>query len=299
MKKPALIFLFFTVTVIIYAQINESPLVSLKGRVLEGIKMKSEMLGYDVNYAIYLPPGYGETTRLYPVVYLLHGFTDDESAWIQYGEVHLSADQAIADREIPPMILVMPDAKVTWYINEYMQKNPYEDMIFKEFIPYIENHYRIRKEKEFRAVAGLSMGGYGSLVWSLHHPEMFTACAAYSAAVWTDTEILEMEPERYNNYFRNIFTEENAKNRLSSHWKKNSVLNLMETLPVDSIEQVRFFIDCGDDDFLFEGNSSLHVLMRKRSIYHEYRVKDGAHNWSYWRNNITQGLKFIGKSFHR
>ncbi|RPJ85976.1 MAG: esterase family protein, partial [Acidobacteria bacterium] len=86
-----------------------------QGKVLEGLSIDSKILGREVEYAVYLPPDYDTSTRRYPVVYLLHGFTDDETGWIQFGEVYLAADRAIAAREIPPMIIVMPDGGVTWY----------------------------------------------------------------------------------------------------------------------------------------------------------------------------------------
>ncbi|HYW95808.1 MAG TPA: alpha/beta hydrolase-fold protein [Bacteroidales bacterium] len=270
-----------------------------KGNVLEGMNLSSKILGHDVAYAIYLPPGYQESTQRYPVVYLLHGFSDNETAWIQFGEVSETADRAIANREIPPMIIVMPDAKVTWYVNDVAGKDRYEDMAFREFIPFIDNNYRTRPEKEFRAVAGLSMGGYGSLIWSLHHPDMFTACAAFSAGVFTDKEVEAISDDQYNTWFGEIYRAGNSVNRLTEHWKNNSPVDLMESLPVKQIEQVRFYIDCGDDDFLFKGNSALHTIMRNRNIYHEYRVRNGSHNWHYWRTNIIEGLKFIGDRFHR
>ncbi len=280
------------------AQVEGGSFSPGRGVVLEGQQMESELMDEPVHYAVYLPPGYREGTQRYPVVYLLHGYSDDETAWIQFGEVQRTANRAIAGREIPPMIIVMPDAKVTWYINDYRGKTPYEDMIFREFIPYVDSVYRTRPQKEFRAVAGLSMGGYGSLIWSLHHPDMFASCAAYSAGIFIDDEILRMDERRYDSWFSKIYGP-SENNRLTGHWKKNSVLYLAETLPVEEIEKVRFYIDCGDDDFLYVGNSLLHIEMRKRGINHEYRVREGAHNWTYWRNHIIHGLRFIGDGFHR
>ena len=89
------------------------------------------------------------------------------------GQMKTIADRAIANEEAVPMIIVMPDAWDTWYINQYDGKVPYEDMFFEELIPYMEKTYRIRSDKESRAIAGLSMGGYGSFLYSLHHPDMF------------------------------------------------------------------------------------------------------------------------------
>ena len=124
------------------------------GQVLEGLKLSSEILGRDVAYAVYLPPDYATSTRRYPVVYLLHGYTDDESGWIQFGEVNLAADRAIAEREIPPMIIVMPDGGVTFYINDAAGKVRYEDMFVQELIPYIDATYRTRPSREFRGSPG-------------------------------------------------------------------------------------------------------------------------------------------------
>ncbi len=271
-----------------------------RGTVVEGLSMQSDILGYSVDYAVYLPPGYETSNRSYPVVYLLHGFTDDETAWIQFGEVQATADRAIGSREIPPMIIVMPDAGVTWYINDAAGEEPYEDMFFEEFIPHIEDDYRIRSDKEFRAVSGLSMGGYGSLVWAMHHPDMFASAAAFSAGVSTDEEIVDMPVERYNNTYGSLYGRQlEGEERLSDHFNRNSPLHLAETMPVEELNSVRWYIDCGDDDFLYRGNSTLHMTMRARGISHEYRVRDGSHSWSYWRNNIIHGLRFIGDGFNR
>ena len=148
--------------------------------VFESLSFESNKLGRKVSYSIYLPSDYNTSKRNYPVLYLLHGYTDNETNWIQMGQMKTIADRAIANEEAVPMIIVMPDAWDTWYINQYDGKVPYEDMFFEELIPYMEKTYRIRSDKESRAIAGLSMGGYGSFLYSLHHPDMFCACAPLS-----------------------------------------------------------------------------------------------------------------------
>jgi len=271
-----------------------------EGRVLEGLRCPSAVLGRDVPYAIYLPPGYESATRRYPVVYLLHGYTDNESGWIQFGEVDLAADRAIASREIPPMIIVMPDGGVAWYINDLAGKVRYEDMFVEEFIPHVDATYRTRPSREFRGLAGLSMGGWGTLVLSLRHPDLFAACAAFSAAVWPDEEILGMKQDTWDKVVGPVLGVGLAgKDRLTPHFRKHSPLDLAKSLPEESLKKVRYYIDCGDDDFLIRGNCALHLLLTDRKIPHEFRVRDGAHTWSYWRTGIVEGLKFIGQSFHR
>jgi len=271
------------------------------GQVLEGLKAPSAILGRDVAYAVYLPPDYATSTRRYPVVYLLHGYTDNESGWVQFGEVSLAADRAIAGREIPPMIIVMPDGGVSFYINDAAGKVRWEDMFVQELIPFMDKTYRTRADREFRGVAGLSMGGWGTLVAALRHPELFAAGAAFSAAVWSDEDIIGMKQDSWDKLLGPLFGAAGlaGQERLTSHFRKVSPLELAGTLPEDSLKKVRLYIDCGDDDFLIKGNCALHLLLADRKIPHEFRVRDGGHTWSYWRTGIVDGLKFIGQSFQR
>ena len=271
-----------------------------QGQVLEGLHFPSAVLGREVRYAVYLPPDYQISTRRYPVVYLLHGFTDDESAWIQFGEVNSAADRAIAEREIPPLIIIMPDGGVTWYINDQLGKVRYEDMFIQELIPYMDKTYRTRPAKEFRGIAGLSMGGWGALMFSMRHPDDIAACAAFSAGVWTDEEMVSIQQPMYDRLFSGIFGSKLAgRDRLNTHFRQHHPLDLAKTLPVETLKKVRYYIDCGDDDFLIQGNAALHLTLNERKVPHEFRVRDGGHSWVYWRTGIVEGLKFIGQSFQR
>lgn len=271
-----------------------------QGSIKESLKIKSSLLGKDVKYSIYLPAGYDQTNRSYPVLYLLHGYSDDETGWTQFGEVQAIADKSIASGEAPSMIIVMPDAGVTWYLNSYDNKTRYEDFLVSELIPFIEANYRARPKKEFRAVAGLSMGGYGTLLLATKHPELFAAAAPLSGAVWTDQEIMSMPDERWDGYMADLFGKNlKGKDRLNTHWYKNSILKIVETTPLEKLRTVRFYIDCGDDDFLIKGNMALHAAMIDKGLPHEFRVRDGGHSWSYWRTALPDVLKFAGQSFHR
>jgi enterochelin esterase-like enzyme len=270
------------------------------GTVNEGLIIKSKILGKDVRYTVYLPFDYNTSERYYPVVYLLHGYTDNDMGWIQFGEANLIADKAIAEREIPSMILIMPDAGVSWYINNFDNSVKYEDFFIEEFIPYIESKYRIRAEQRYRGVAGLSMGGYGSLVYAMKHPDMFAACSALSAAVYTTEEYIEMSDEHWQRTESVLYGPDlKGDNRITKHLLSNNPLYILKNGDLDKIKSVRFYIDCGDDDFLYKGNSNLHILMRDLEIPHEYRVRDGRHYWPYWRSGLVDALAFIGASFHQ
>lgn len=139
-------------------------LAQTTGKVLDNLTMKSKILKDNRKYAIYLPPDYDISKRSYPVLYLLHGGGDDHTGWVQFGEVLRIADNAIKEGTATPMVIVMPDANTgqRGYFNDVTGEWRYEDFFFEEFMPYIEKEYRIKAEKRFRAVAGLSMGGGGS-----------------------------------------------------------------------------------------------------------------------------------------
>ena len=269
------------------------------GKVFDNLVVKSSILNEDVNYSIYLPPDYETSERSYPVLYLLHGYSDDHTGWVQFGQVKAIADKAIDEGKAAPMIIVMPDAGKTWYVNDYKGEVRYEDFFITELIPAIEAKYRCRTKKEFRAVAGLSMGGHGSLIYALKHPDMFTACCPLSAAVHTSDELMAMDGNNANYRFANLYGSGTGTKRLTDHWKKNNTLEIIKNIPDDKKRTVRLYIDCGDDDFLYKGNAALHVALRDANIPHEFRIRDGGHTWVYWRESLPSVLEFISKSFHR
>jgi enterochelin esterase-like enzyme len=270
------------------------------GKVIEEATVKSSILNKSVRYTIYLPADYDLSQRTYPVVYLLHGFTDDNTGWLQFGEINRYADKAIADGIIPPMIIVMPNGDSSFYINSYDGKEKYEDFFIKEFMPSIEKMYRIKAEKKYRGIAGLSMGGYGSLIYSMKYPQLFAAAAPLSAAVFDDSALVTMPDINYEMVFAPLFGRGlKGKDRLNKSFYDNSPLKIAETKSADDLKKVRYWIDCGDDDFLTKGNCLLHILLTDKKVPHEYRVRDGAHNWTYWRTGIVDALKFIGDSFHQ
>lgn len=287
MKKLFILITLLVVTVSIFAQ---------KGKVIESLEFSSKLVDYPVKYSVYLPQDYETSQRSYPVLYLLHGYSDDETGWIQFGEANSIADKGIENGDFSSCIIIMPDGGVTWYINSADGKDPWEDMFVTEFIPFVEKEYRIRSKKEFRAISGLSMGGNGSLLLAMKNPDLFSTCVAMSAGTFTDEEIINNND--YDHYFATIYGEKPA-NDVSEHWKANSPLHLLETVELSKLKSIRWYIDCGDDDFLYKGNSALHVKMRELGIPHEYRVREGAHTWAYWRTGLYDGLKFISQKFHR
>jgi enterochelin esterase-like enzyme len=268
------------------------------GVVKKGLSVDSKVLGKQVRYTIYLPFDYETSTQSYPVVYLLHGGGGNDVQWIESGEADLTTDKAIANRQIPPVILVMPDAGFTRYINSYDNAVRYEDFFFKEFIPSIEATYRVNAQKRFRAVGGLSMGGYGALIYALRHPEMFAACVALSAALYTDEMTLEMSQSEWDRSRTVAFGKGlKGQSRITNHYKAYDPFRIVSSGDPEKLRMVKFYLDCGDDDFRNDGNAAFHILLRRMKIPHEYRVRDGDHTWTYWRSGLSEGLRFFGDIF--
>lgn len=265
------------------------------GKVFDNLFLKSKILKMDRKYSVYLPADYATSNRSYPVLYLLHGSGDDHSGWIQFGEVRQIADKAISDGTATPMIIVMPDANTgqRGYFNDLKGEWNYEDFFFEEFIPFIEKEYRIRSEKRYRAISGLSMGGGGSFIYALHHPEMFSSACPLSASCGP----LSLDDAKKT--LVRMGNQTPGDNEVTAYYNKYSVLALMNNMADDQKKSVRWYIDCGDDDFLFEGNSLVHIAMRKKEIPHEFRTRDGGHTWSYWRSALPTVLEFVSMAFHQ
>ncbi len=268
------------------------------GKVFDNLSMPSKILKSDRKYAVYLPPDYETSQRSYPVLYLLHGHGDDQTGWVQFGEVLLITDKAISEGTATPMVIVMPDANTDHigYLNGIKGEWQYEDFFFQEFIPYIEKKYRIKSEKRFRAIAGLSMGGEGTLIYAIHHPELFSSACPLSAA--TGPRSIDDVKNRLKNFYQ-LDTTNVSDSEVEAYYKKYNVLYLVENMPDDQKKAVRWYIDCGDKDFLSEANCLLHIAMQKKEIPHEYRVRDGGHTWTYWRASLPEVLKFVSDAFHQ
>ena len=263
-------------------------------KVFDNLSMKSKILNMDRKFAIYLPPDYETSQRSYPVLYLLHGGGDDQTGWVQFGEVQNIADKAVKEGMATAMIIVMPDANTgrRGYFNDVKGDWRYEDFFFQELMPYIEKNYRTKNEKRYRAISGLSMGGGGSFMYALHHPELFSAACPMSAS----TGPITLEDAKASLTRNNPGLEDAA---IAAYYNKHSALALVNNMPDSAKKAVRWYIDCGDDDFLFEGNSLVHIAMKKKEIPHEFRIRDGAHNWTYWREALPKVLEFVSMSFRQ
>ena len=264
------------------------------GKVFDALSMKSEILKSERKFAVYLPPDYETSNRSYPVLYLLHGAGDDQTGWVQFGEVLRITDNAIKEGKATPMIIVMPDANTgtRGYFNSVKGDWRYEDFFFQELMPHVEKKYRIKGEKRYRAIAGLSMGGGGTFMYALRHPELFSSACPLSAYIGA----LSLDDFKQRLKSNNESYEDSL---VRAYYEKHNALSLIQASSLEDMKSVRWYIDCGDDDFLYEGNSLVHIAMKKKEVPHEYRVREGRHSWTYWRESLPVVLEFISDAFHQ
>ena len=283
MKHSLMILMIVAVTGNVRAQFPGAP----QGVVQEK-SMTSEVLGVERNYSVYLPKSYeSETDREYPILYLLHGVFDTNKGWQERGHLQDVANRLINSNEVVEMIVVLPDAGTEW--NGYFDMDgwSYETFFFEEFLPYIESTYRIKGRKENRAIAGLSMGGGGTLVYAQKHPEMFSSAYALSALTTLgEGEGLNQQDPKFAELNRTV--------------RENSAVQFVADADEDTKEKlksVRWYVDCGDDDFLFEANIAFVQEMKKAQIPLQFRVRDGGHDWEYWHSGLYEVLRFVSFGF--
>jgi S-formylglutathione hydrolase FrmB len=254
----------------------------------------SKILSRSVRYCIVLPPAFdADKTRHFPIVYFFHGLGDNEQFFLHSGAWNLTED--LRDRgEIKDFLIATPDADATFYINSRDGKDRYEDFLLQEFFPFIEKRYRVTPGRNHRAIAGISMGGYGALHLAFRHPQLFVSASAHSAA------LIEKLP---------VFlgpTPNSPRSRVlggvfgsppdDAFWQRNSPLTLARTAILSGLN---IYFDCGDqDDYGFEaGATALDKILSVRHIPHEFHIYAGRHDPAYFAEHLPASLLFTSRAF--
>ena len=226
---------------------------------------RSRALGDDRGYLVYTPPHYDQLSiERYPVLYLLHGYTDTEMSWYATGRAHFILDNLLAEKAAAPMIIVMPfgsppaddRASGEWF----SRVNPrFERYIVEELVARIDKKYRTVSFKKGRAIAGLSMGGGQALRIGLNNSDQFSWVGGFSSAVFD-----------------------------SFHGP------LLEDADTLNEELELLWVGCGRDDFLFKNNSDFIAQLNSRGIRHVAHIREGAHTWPVWHKYLYEfaGLLF-------
>jgi len=235
------------------------------------------------SYAVYLPDGYETSNLKYPVLYLLHGHGQDLYAWVNFGHIQPTTDELIAHGEIPPAIIVMPDAGTTWFVD---RKEKMETAVIQDLVGDVQRTFRVIDDRKGRVIAGLSMGGYGALRFVLKYPEMFAAAGLLSPAIY-DPEVPQGSGARRAGVF-------GAAEFDPAVWKELNYPTLWDAFLAKKIA-VPMYINSGDDDdFFIEAEATrLYSLLRKNGQPAELRIVDGAHKWPVWESTIGDAMRYV------
>ncbi|SFU13499.1 enterochelin esterase [Algoriphagus locisalis] len=218
---------------------------------------------------VYTPPGYDSGKESYPVLYLLHGAGGDEDAWSALGRANDILDNLIAEGKAKPMIIVMTNGNA-WQTSTLRNvpgaaaptretyakfQGQFEKSLVKDVVPYIEKNYRVKADKENRALAGLSMGGAHTITASTEYPGTFGYIGVFSSGIFdANADMAELEKK---------FTALKASG-VSKYW-----------------------VACGKDDFVMESNKRLLSILDKTGLEHEYHESEGGHTWANWRDYLV------------
>ncbi len=270
--------------------INERPIQSLARRVL-GVSdqtLTSRLMNRDMPYRVVLPFDHStRNTKRYPVVYLLHGLTGHYDNWTDKTRLaKLAASQNL--------IIVTPEGDDGWYTDSSSKPNDkYESYIVKELIPEIDRKFRTIADRDHRAIAGLSMGGYGAIKFGLKYPEMFVVAGSFSGALGAATRTEKAMPGAIGKSIDAIFGSPDGEVR-----KANDLFDIVQRASVEKIKTFPFlYLDCGTEDFLFQNNRDFISLLVEKKVSHEYRQLPGGHNWTYWDAQVEEFLELADKRF--
>lgn len=251
----------------------------------------SKILHRSVGYCIDLPADYASSApRRYPTLYFLHGLFGNDHRWIDRGGKAIF-DKLIAEGKIGQMLVVMPDARNTFYVNAKSGKDPYENFFIQELIPYIDHHYRTISTRDERGISGVSMGGYGALHLAMSHPDLFGVVTAHCAVLLTDFPNPIPTTGRWGFYAR-ILSHAFGSPLSQAYWEKNSPLTLAKH--PQNFNGLKIYFDVGTHDrYDFErGAAILDKILDKENYPHVYALRPGGHGWSFLDKYMDFSLEY-------
>lgn len=263
----------------------------------------SDTFGRPVNYALYLPPDYDESSRAYPVLYLLHGGGSGQpSDWFTLAGLDQILDRMIEEGEIRPLIAIAPDGRrdsaneiATYFLDDQNGETLWETMFFEDFMPAVEKRHRAIGGGEARALLGISMGGVAATVYQLREPTTFAGSAAISVAFRTEQQVLGLSPEAYRSRYAGVLGADlEGPDRLNENWTALLPETLVTATNTAYFQRIpRLYFDIGADDPFFEATADLHVTLRAAGIKHRFQVNEGGHDWVFWRQSLVGALLHV------
>ncbi len=248
---------------------------------VDTVNIYSTSMKKNIKCVIITPDSYTKNTKHnYPVLYLLHGYSDNYSGWVTKApNLKTSVDEN-------NIIVVCPDGGYSsWYFNSPINDSfRYETHITREVLNYTETHYRTIKDRKGRAIAGLSMGGHGALYLSIKHKNLYSAAISLSGGVdFTPFPTSWDIAKRLGSYEDN-----------TERWVQHTTQYLVHTL---KNKELNIVLDCGTEDFFLDVNRVLHQTLTQLKIEHDYIERPGKHNWDYWNNAILYQMYYLNQHF--
>lgn len=249
------------------------------GATVDTVLTFSASMKKNIKAVVIKPDGYAKAKEL-PVVYLLHGYSDNYSAWVT------KAPNVVKLADIYNVLIVCPDGNFSsWYFDSPVDPTfKYETYVAKELVAWVDDHFKTIKNRNGRAITGLSMGGHGALYLAFKHQDVFGAAGSMSGGV-------DMRPFPLN---WDIAKRLGKYAEYPERWDANSVINCTHLLTPGSLALI---IDCGTEDFFYKVNCNLHEKLRYHNIAHDFISRPGKHNWEYWMNAINYQLLFMSRFF--
>lgn len=267
---------------------------------LEHRKIKSNLLGREVEYSVIIPEGAVKGER-YPVLYLLHGIGGDHTSWTEYGVMGKRLQKHMERGDVQPMIIVSPDGYLSYYSDAADGSMPYERFFTEELMAEVDSLYPTLPGRECRAIGGFSMGGFGALTLGLRNRDKFCAIAALSPSIRTDEQYCSEGPqEEWDKQWGRTFGGKglSGKARVTDYYRARSPYHIIDTIPTSELRDMLLIVDIGDDEgTLVASNEQLHRRMSERGIKHTYRVRDGGHDFDCWNAAMEDILPVISDKF--
>lgn len=250
-------------------------------------KLTSKLMGRDLPYRIILPARYeteGSSER-FPVVYLLHGLSGHFDNWTNKTRIAQLSESA-------NFIIVTPEGGDGWYTDSVSKADgKWESYIVQELMPEVDKKFRTLAVRDKRAIAGLSMGGFGALKFGLKYPDKFVLVGSFSGALGAAQITEKQFPGAIGKTIEGIFGPVDSETR-----KANDIFAIIRSMTPEKMKTIPFiYLDCGTEDFLFQNNRDFVNLLIEKKVPHEYRQLPGAHDWNYWDKQVQEFLRVADK----
>lgn len=254
----------------------------VKAQIIDTVAIYSTSMSKEIGCVVIKPDNYDDEDLRFPVVYLLHGYSDSYLYW----EEEILKNKKVANEL--QMILVCPDGGYnSWYFDSPIDSTSrYETHISKEVVKYIDNNYKTIPDRNNRAITGLSMGGHGAFYIAMRNSAIFGAVGSTSGGV--DITAFKTKWEIANKIGDTIKHKDN--------WKNMTIINMIDKYPIQTLSII---FDCGTDDFFYDVNKNLHAKMLDLGIPHDYIERPGGHTNDYWQHSIDYQLLYFKKFFEK